>query len=439
MFGRFYNSVGSTNSDFIIKTRGQVKIQYGGTFIDLIKDGKLNNGSSILYTVPSKNEVGSKGEGIYVNTSDGSTYVANTTTSYPLSGDGLYVSYKEQKDIKEEDKDQAQKNIGLVYDTQDQLTGRKTGIVYVTSDKKIYTIQDSVITPLTFDLPNPITTTLTITPSEKVALNITQGAFKLGNATITEDSGLYLDTQAIYTSFKLMANENTLSYPGNVSLGKIRTTGISGQHFSLEDNYSSSTLKVDNLELTNQLYTMDKYKRLNEKDNLYTFTVNAEYDQNNNPTKATITGSLKYLNYFKAGDTVKIQSDYAADGDLIQLQDVVGTVAANKDDTKDSDTTQNRNLNIEVDLTKTSKEALLAFNDGNAHTSLIYSSNIDTLEDLSKGEVDKALPSGIIMSFKGDTAPNGWHLCDGKDNTPNLTSNNLAKGINYIIKVDTQK
>ena len=40
LFGNYYSSAGSSSSDYLIKTRGKVKIQIGNKFIDLLKDGK---------------------------------------------------------------------------------------------------------------------------------------------------------------------------------------------------------------------------------------------------------------------------------------------------------------------------------------------------------------------------------------------------------------
>jgi archaellum component FlaG (FlaF/FlaG flagellin family) len=62
LFGRSYEQAGSSNADFLIKTRGQVKIQYGSKFIDLIKDGKINTEAKFIY---KEKEVGVK-DGIYV-------------------------------------------------------------------------------------------------------------------------------------------------------------------------------------------------------------------------------------------------------------------------------------------------------------------------------------------------------------------------------------
>lgn len=42
LFGRSFDSLGNSSSDLLLKTKGQVKIQWGNKFIDLIKDGNIN-------------------------------------------------------------------------------------------------------------------------------------------------------------------------------------------------------------------------------------------------------------------------------------------------------------------------------------------------------------------------------------------------------------
>ena len=42
LFGRIFDSIGSSSSDLLLKTKGQVKVKYGNKYIDLIKDGNIN-------------------------------------------------------------------------------------------------------------------------------------------------------------------------------------------------------------------------------------------------------------------------------------------------------------------------------------------------------------------------------------------------------------
>ena len=49
LFGSSYSSAGSSSSDYLIKTRGKVKIQIGNKFIDLLKDGKINVDSKFIF------------------------------------------------------------------------------------------------------------------------------------------------------------------------------------------------------------------------------------------------------------------------------------------------------------------------------------------------------------------------------------------------------
>jgi hypothetical protein len=62
LFGSGYDTVGSSNSNFLIKTKGKVKVQWGSKYIDLIKDGKINVDSKFIF---KEKEVGVK-DGIYI-------------------------------------------------------------------------------------------------------------------------------------------------------------------------------------------------------------------------------------------------------------------------------------------------------------------------------------------------------------------------------------
>lgn len=47
MFGKTYNSLGSTDNNLILLTKGDLKVQWGNRFIDLIKNGKVNTEDSL--------------------------------------------------------------------------------------------------------------------------------------------------------------------------------------------------------------------------------------------------------------------------------------------------------------------------------------------------------------------------------------------------------
>ena len=42
LFGRVYEVIGDSSSDLLLKTKGQLKVQYGNKYIDLIKNGNIN-------------------------------------------------------------------------------------------------------------------------------------------------------------------------------------------------------------------------------------------------------------------------------------------------------------------------------------------------------------------------------------------------------------
>ena len=57
MFGKAYDTVGSADKNLILQTRGDLKIKWGGKYIDLIKNGKINADTDVLKKINSKDSI----------------------------------------------------------------------------------------------------------------------------------------------------------------------------------------------------------------------------------------------------------------------------------------------------------------------------------------------------------------------------------------------
>ena len=51
LFGKSFRTVGNTESDLLLKTRGNIKVQCRQSFADIFKDGKLNVNIDIIKKV----------------------------------------------------------------------------------------------------------------------------------------------------------------------------------------------------------------------------------------------------------------------------------------------------------------------------------------------------------------------------------------------------
>ena len=157
LFGRTYSTVGNSDSDFIIKTRGQVKVQWGKKFIDIIKDGKLNVDVTLIKEVSSIDSITS--DGIYMLEGSNTVVVRINGVTVPLVSDNSdnYVSFIRPQLTTDEQKKQAQRNIGLRYSTiQEAITDSAyNGILFIDSDKKLYIAEDGVYTEYLSDISNP--------------------------------------------------------------------------------------------------------------------------------------------------------------------------------------------------------------------------------------------------------------------------------------------
>lgn len=289
LFGRTYSTVGNSDSDFIIKTRGQVKVQWGKKFIDIIKDGKLNVDVTLIKEVSSIDSITS--DGIYMLEGSNTVVVRinGVTVSLVSDNSGNYVSFIRPQLTTDEQKKQAQRNIGLRYSTiQEAITDSAyNGILFIDSDKKLYIAEDGVYTEYLSDISNPYNKQILIKKTIKregegigalvVSGNGEDNSLVIGsqlqglqvykedsNAVVkgvetmieiySDDSHL-IELASTGVTFKTRtAIEDTLV--GNM-IQSTNSSSISGYRLYYDEYSEESTLEVDNLITRNSVSYVD--------------------------------------------------------------------------------------------------------------------------------------------------------------------------------------
>ena len=168
LFGRSYNQYGDSDTDVIIKTKGQVKIQWGSKFIDLIKDGKIAVDSNFIFKVPEVSKIGVK-DGIYV-VGDDSIYLRVGGQTINLVGEvgSTYVSFMEGQATTSDAKYNAMVNIGFIHKSLQDIdsTSLQNGVIFVESEQKLYIVKDGTLTEFKISIPNPFTEQFVIQKSD---------------------------------------------------------------------------------------------------------------------------------------------------------------------------------------------------------------------------------------------------------------------------------
>lgn len=226
MFGKTYNTIGSTDSNFIIKTKGDLKIQWGNKFIDLIKGGKIIE-NSIFKTVDSEESILNNGiylidKSIWIKIGDFKSQVSNVSQN-------AYISFLNEQQLDANQKNTALKNIGFIYDSISQVNSEQitSGIVFVQDEQKLYVIKDGNVS-----LYNPSVT------DTQSSFNIIKGEnslqFQVGEFSYLVMSDLKIKIQ------KNLVLDNDISIMSN--------NANQEQGFRLYYNSASgSTLEVDNI------------------------------------------------------------------------------------------------------------------------------------------------------------------------------------------------
>ena len=320
MFGRSYSQAGSSNSDFVIKTKGQVKIQWGSKFIDLIKDGKINVNSKFIYI---SDEIGTK-DGIYVST-DGTNVVLKVGDfSINLAGEigTTYVSFLQKQETSSEQKHQALTNIGFLYSSIDDVTEKslKNGIIYVESEQKLYIVQDGKLTEFSIDIPNPYTKQFIIAKndSDKGALVIKGDG--INNSLAFNNFFIYNNSdQAYYSSdygHVFAINDNTIlevKQEGvfsnlNFTSSMFSSNGATSDNgFRLYTEAGNSFLEVDNLIVRNgipkdtDLYPNYWWVDSNVISQVLDYTL-GDTTESESEEDYQVQVELKYTNIFAIGD-----------------------------------------------------------------------------------------------------------------------------------------
>lgn len=244
LFGRTYSTVGNSDSDFIIKTRGQVKVQWGKKFIDIIKDGKLNVDVSFIGYVDSYNDIGSK-DGLYYVKEDGSIYLVVNGNKINILGDvdGTYVSFASKQDTADEQKGQASKNLGIRYSSKDEATeyGVTNGIVFLEDANRWYIVEDGVFTLYPSELESPYKKQLIISKEDNSIGALVISGQGNGNALIFNAGS---DTLSIYKDFdnySIDSSSPIITTVGTTSTAELGLDGLSLSKSLFCDSIESSS------------------------------------------------------------------------------------------------------------------------------------------------------------------------------------------------------
>lgn len=151
ILGKPYTLVGDASSDIILNGKGNVKVRFGNSFIDLVINGKVSNtfgDVKVINEVDTKNDIGDK-DGWYFVTEDSSLYYKVDGTLYFIVSkkDGedtqeeyLAINYTQNLSLKQIET--VQRNMKAVIDTVDNLDSIPEGFAYFNLDSRAHYINE---------------------------------------------------------------------------------------------------------------------------------------------------------------------------------------------------------------------------------------------------------------------------------------------------------
>ena len=300
LFGKNYQEAGSPSSPLLLRSNGEIKLQWGNKFIDLVKNGKINSESKdYIFTVDTSDEI--KANGIYLVTEDNSIWINVNDTKTQLSiTDTTYVSFLTQQETTSEQKQQALTNLGLIYENMDALNkaGLVTGLAYVVESSKLYLIKDKTITEY------QVTSTL---PTSGKFDDLTINSLTIKNSTIDSNQLSFTIGKTQYLQLK--NSQVVCSMP--LLLDTIQSSNYSynSSGFSLQYKQGKSSLDVDSINWRNIESELPK----NQKEYIE-YTIIGEYNIVTSASQVSLDNTtynyqfnLKYPNTLSVNDFIEAE------------------------------------------------------------------------------------------------------------------------------------
>ena len=296
-FGRTYETVGNVSGDLLLKTRGGVKVQIGSSFIDLVKNGKINVDIDIIKEASSKDNI--IDNGLYLIKD--ALYVKYYDTVLPLSSNTgeNQVSYLPQLNITQEQQIQAQKNIGIYYDTLEEAQQNVNNGYFYIKERGIYVINNQTLDQV-----------LTLNYLNSNEINLSSAQFNnlhVGKAFLQENQlSLNSDFELLLRSQKLLNISNSaFTIYNNLLSSSIKDINGIFQLY-VDSTSGESYLKVDHIICSDnnkdyQVNLCNTQYYINNGNNVIKYI-------NISETKV-ITLYLKYQVQYNPGDILHVEFD----------------------------------------------------------------------------------------------------------------------------------
>ena len=260
ILGKPYLMVGSADTDIILNGKGNIKVRFGNSFLDLISNGKVcktTDDTNSINIVQNKNDIGAA-DGWYFVKSEDSIYFQINGVLYPVlsnrddvetSEDYLAINYNQNLTL--EQIRTAQRNLKVIIDNQDNIAILPTDFVYFNSDDKVhYYNNNGTLVELYLNLSSGGVV------KDKVTINLENNLHGSRDLNVIGPNGLQVKNQTDYLN--IVVNNNEVVLDTNTSGIKFNSkegiTYINGKYISIgyppTYNY--------NFEVDGNIYVKDK-------------------------------------------------------------------------------------------------------------------------------------------------------------------------------------